>query len=69
MTKSATFCENLLSLIDCLITLKREGRVMGDLDVETFPLTVSEALERRIRANTNSCNTSENQGLGAMSLK
>ena len=40
------FCENFLSLIDCLITPKREGRVMRDLDVETFPLTVSEILER-----------------------
>ena len=42
----AMFRENFLSLIDGLITPKREGRVMGDLDVETFPLTESEVLER-----------------------
>ena len=40
------FCENFLSLIACLITPKREGRVMGDLDVETSLLLVSVDLER-----------------------
>ena len=33
-------------LFDCLITPKREGQVMGDLDVESFPLIVSEVLDR-----------------------
>ena len=40
------FFEIFLSLIDCLITPKPEGRVMGDLDVETFLLIVSVVLER-----------------------
>ena len=40
------FCEIFLSLIDCLITPKSEDSVMGDLDVETFPLIVSIVLER-----------------------
>ena len=35
-TKSATFCENFLSLIDCLITPKREGRELGGFDVQIF---------------------------------
>ena len=39
------FCENFLSLIDCLITPKREGRVLGGFDAEIFLLTVSEVLE------------------------
>ena len=34
------------TLIDCLITPKREERVMGDFDVETFLLIVSIVLER-----------------------
>ena len=38
--------QKLLSLIDCLITPKHEDRVMGDLDVETFLLTMSVVLER-----------------------
>ena len=45
-TKSETFCEIFLSVIDCLITPKREDRVMGGLDVETFLLLVSVVLER-----------------------
>ena len=40
------FCENFLSLIDYLITPKREERVMGDLDVETFLLIAPVVLER-----------------------
>ena len=44
--KSTTLCQNFLSLIDCLITPKREERVMGDLDVETFHLHASTVLER-----------------------
>ena len=40
------FCENFLSLIDCLITPKCESRVMGDLGAETFILLVSVVLER-----------------------
>ena len=38
--------KNFLSLIDCLITPKREEQVMGDLDVETFLLLMSAVLER-----------------------
>ena len=34
------------SLIDCLITPKREGRVVGDFDIETFLLLMSVVLER-----------------------
>ena len=44
-TKFAKSFENFLSLIDCLITPKREGRVMGGFGVEIFLLTVSEVLE------------------------
>ena len=32
-------------LIDCLITPKSEGHVMGDVDAETFLLLVSDVLE------------------------
>ena len=39
-------CENFLSLIDCLIAPKCEVQGMGDLDVETFLLTVLVVLER-----------------------
>ena len=37
---------------------------MGDLDIETFSLIVSEVLERAegVEADINSCNTSENHG-------
>ena len=37
--------EKSLSLIDCLITLKCEGRVVGDFDVGIFLLLVSGVLE------------------------
>ena len=40
------FCKNFLSLIDCLITPKHEGQLLGDFDVETFLLLVSVVLER-----------------------
>ena len=36
------FAKFFLSLIDCLITPKREKRVIGDLDVETFLLIVGD---------------------------
>ena len=42
---SSWFWENFLSLIDCLIIPKREGRIMGDFGVEILLLTVSEVLE------------------------
>ena len=44
-TKSATFCENFLSLIDCLITPKREGRELGGFDVQIFLWIESVVLE------------------------
>ena len=44
-TKSAMFCEIFLSLIDGLITPKREEQVMGELDVENILLIVSVVLE------------------------
>ena len=40
------FCENFLSLIDCLITPKNEVQGMGDLDVGTSLLFVLVILER-----------------------
>ena len=40
------FCEKFLSLIHCLITPKREERVMGDLDAETSPWLALAILER-----------------------
>ena len=40
------FCKNFLSLIDCLITPKREEKVMGDLDVQIFVFIVSVVFER-----------------------
>ena len=40
------FCKNFLSLIDCLITPKREEKVMGDLDVQIFLFIVSVVFER-----------------------
>ena len=39
------FCKNFLSLTDCLITSKSEGRVIGDLDVGIFLLIVIEVLK------------------------
>ena len=44
-TKSATFCENFLSLIDCLITPKREGREVGGFDEQIFLWIESRVLE------------------------
>ena len=44
-TKSATSCENFLSLIDCLITPKRLGREVGGFDEQIFILIVSRDLE------------------------
>ena len=41
-----SFAKTFLSLIDCLITPKREDRAVGDFDVEIFLLLVSEVLER-----------------------
>ena len=38
-------CENFLSLIDCLITPKREGREVGGFDEQIFLLIVSRDLE------------------------
>ena len=34
------FCENFLSLTDCLITPRREGSELGGFDAETFILLV-----------------------------
>ena len=39
------FCENFLSLIDCLITPKREGRELGGFDEQIFLWTESRVLE------------------------
>ena len=61
------YFENFLSLIDCLITPKHEGRVMGGFGVGIFHLTVSEVLEiveDELGADTRSCSNSENQGAG-----
>ena len=44
-TKSATFCENFLSLIECLITPKHEVSEMGDFDIGIFLLLVLVILE------------------------
>ena len=45
-TKSATFCEYFfLSLIDCLITPKREGREVGGFDEQIFLWIESRILE------------------------
>ena len=44
-TKSATFCKNFLSLIDCLITPKHEVPELGDFDIGTFLLLVLVSLE------------------------
>ena len=44
-TKSAMFCENFLSLTDCLITPKREGRELGGFDEWIFLWTESRVLE------------------------
>ena len=60
-TKSATFCEKFLSLIDCLITPKHEVQELGDFDVETVPLLALVSFGKH-GAETSSCNTSQNQG-------
>ena len=44
-TKSATFYKIFLSLIDCLITPKREGRELGGFDEQIFLWIELEALE------------------------
>ena len=64
MIKSATFYENFLFLIDCLMTPKCEMTELGDFDVGTFLLLVLVSLESRgqIGADTSSCNVFENQG-------